>query len=120
MTGSGDLSLIEPSENQKRAAAIFQLNQGTPKDVGNGTQLDRVIAVGEGIQYQFTLTQLSSDDIDPAEFHDFIYETSRPQICSNPQLVGFFDTKAGFVEYQVSDRNGAAIAIIRLDQSDCE
>ena len=60
----------------------FQLNQGTPKDVGNGTQLDRVIDVGKGIQYQFTLTELSNDDIDPAEFHDFIYETARPDICS--------------------------------------
>ncbi len=120
MTGSGNLSLIEPSEEQKRAAAIFQLNQGTPKDVGNGTQLDRVISVGEGIQYQFTLTQQSSNDIDPTEFHDFVYETARPQICSHPQLVGFFDTQAGFVEYRISGRNGVAVATIRFDKSDCE
>ena len=120
MTGSNNLSFIEPSEEQKRAAAIFQLNQGTPKNVGNGTRLDRVVAVGAGVQYQFTMMELSRDDTDAADFHDFIYETARPQICSHPQLVGFFDTKAGFVEYRVYDRNGVLLTDIRFDKSDCE
>ena len=119
MTDSG-LSMIEPSEEDRRAAAIFQLNQDTPRDVGNGTQLDRVVAVGEGIQYQFTLTQLFSDDINPAEYHDFIYEASRSQICTNPRLVGFFDSEASYIEYQVSDQNGVLLTVIRFDKSDCE
>jgi hypothetical protein len=120
MTVSDDLCLVERCEEQKRAAAIFQLNQGTPKDVGNGTQLDGVIAVDDGVQYQFTMTELSSDDIDPVEFRDFIYEFARPQICSHPKLVGFFDTKAGFVDYRISDRNGTFLTSIRFDKSDCE
>lgn len=120
MTGSGDLSVIEPSDEQKRAAAIFKLNHGTPKDVGNGTRLDRVVAVGVGVQYRFTMMELTSDNTDAADFHDFIYETARSQICSHPQLVGFFDSKAGFVEYMINDRNGAFLTEIRFDKSDCQ
>ncbi len=120
MTGSGNLSFIEPSEKQKRAAAIFSLNQGTPKDIGNGARLDRVLAVGEGVQYQFTLMELSVDDTDASDFQDFIYENARPQICSHPQLVGFFESKAGFVEYRVNDQNGVHLTDVRFDKSDCE
>lgn len=120
MTGSGDLGFIAPSEEQKRASAIFQLNQGTPRDVGNGTQLDRVIAAGDGIIFHFTMTQLSNSEIDKTDFHDFMYETARPQICSNPSLVEFFDTEAEFIEYRVSDRNGAEITENRFSGLDCE
>jgi len=120
MTGSGDLSLIEPSEEQKRAAEILRLNQGTPRDVGNGAQLDRVIGAGDGVLYFFTMTQLSGDEIDVAEFRKFVYETARSDICSNPKILGFFDTEAGFIEYRVRDRSGVAISTIRFDKSDCE
>ena len=120
LTGSIDLRFIEPSEEQKRAAAIFQLNQGTPKDLGNGTQLDGVMAVGEGVQYQFTLTQLSSDEVDSADFHQFIYETSRTQICSHRELRVFLITTVGFVEAKYSGRDGAEITVVRFSKSDCE
>ena len=120
MTGSGDLTVIEPSKQQQREAAIFRLNRGTPKDVGNGAQLDRVVSVGDGVQYQFTMMAFARSDIDVEEFHDFMYETSRAQICSHPQLVGFFDTEAGFVEYKIGDRDGVFLTKIRFDKSDCE
>ncbi len=120
MTESGDLSLIEPSEEQKRAVAIFQLNQGTPKDVGNGTRLDRVLVVGEGVQFRFTMMELSSAEIDAAEFHDFIYNSARPQICTHPQLSGIFGVKAEFVEYRIDDQNGVFLTRVRFDKTDCE
>jgi len=66
------------------------------------------------------MMELSSADTDAADFHDFIYETARPQICSHPHLVGFFDTKAGFVEYRINDQNGVFLTEVRFDKSDCE
>lgn len=120
MNGSSNLSLIEPSEEDKLSAEIFRLNLGTPRDVGNGTRLDGVVASGAGVQYQFTMMELSIDTTDATEFHDFIYETARPKICSHPQLVGFFDTKAGFVEYHINDRDGVFLTDIRFEKSDCE
>ena len=65
-------------------------------------------------------THSSSADIDAADFHKFIYETSRPQICSRPQLHQFFESEAGFVEAHYRAKDGATITTVRFDKSDCE
>ena len=93
MTGSGDLSLIEPSEDLKansadrqRSAAIGQLNQGLPRDLGNGTQLNKILADDSGLYYQFTLIELSNDEVGAADLSQLSYESSRPRVCSQPQV----------------------------------
>ena len=120
VTVTGDLSMIEPSEREKRAAAIYGLNLGTPKDVGNGTQLDRVSASGEGVLYQFTLTQISSTEIDAVDFHDFVYRTSRPQMCSHPELRKFIETEDGFVEAEYRGNDGGFVTKMRFDKAACQ
>lgn len=119
-TGTGDLSMIEPSEEDKRGAAIFRLNLGTPKDVGNGLQLDRVSSSDGGVLYQFTLTQLASTEMDAADFHNFVFETSRPQMCSHPELRTFIEAADGFVESEYHGNDGVFVTSIRFDKVACQ
>jgi hypothetical protein len=119
-TGSGDLGVIEPSEKEKREAAIFRLNLGTPKDIGNGVQLDRVSSSGNGVLYQFTLTQLASSEIDAADYHGFVFETSRPQMCSHPDLRSFIDSEDGFVEAEYRGNDGVFVTSMKFDRAACQ
>jgi hypothetical protein len=127
MTGSGDLSLIEPSEDLKmdaavrqRATAIGQLNQGLPRDLGNGTQLDKILADDDGLYYQFSLIELSSDEVDAADLSQLSYESSRPRVCSQPQIWKFRNTEFGFIESEYRSSDGIVVMTVRIEKSNCE
>ncbi|MEM7028925.1 MAG: hypothetical protein AAF629_04985 [Chloroflexota bacterium] len=119
VTGVGDLGFFEPSDQQKRSAAIFQLNLERPKDLGNGMQLDQVSSSGNGVVYQFTLTQVSSSQVDTGDFYNAVFETSHSQICSQPDLRAFINEDGGFVEAAYLGNDGVFITSIRFDESTC-
>ena len=119
-TGVGDLSIIEPSKKQHREAAIYELNLGTPKDVGNGLQLDRVMSMEDGVLIQFELMQLASTDVNAAEFHDLVFEASRRQMCLHPDLRSFIDAEDGSIEAQFRGNDSVLITSMRFDQAACQ
>jgi len=119
MTGAGDLSVIEPSTEQEIAAVVFQLNRDTPRDLGNGTRLDGVRLVDGGMQFKFTMTELSSDQIDAEDFHSFVFETSKAQICAHPQLREILESTRKFVEADYAGSDGTWIAAVRIKLDSC-
>ncbi len=119
MTDANYVKVFEPTDEDRRAAAAYQLNRGLPRDLGNGTRLEGVTAVSGGIQFQFTMLEFSGSEIDPAELHDFVYETSRNDVCSNPQLLAVLVEDRMFVEAQYRANDGGFLTSVRIDQTSC-
>ncbi len=119
MTGIGDLSLIEPSVEDKRAAAARYFNQSAPKDLGNGTRLDSVQSIRGGMLYEFTLTELTSDEVNTADFRDIVYEASRLQTCEHDQLRALLESDDVFVEAVYRGSDGGIVTKFRIDKESC-
>lgn len=119
MTGAEYVKVFEPTARDRLAAAAFQFNQDTPRDLGNGTRLDAVSVVGDGLIFEFTLLELSLAEIDPVEFEAVVYQASRDQFCRQPSLRETIVRNDAYVEARYTANDGLFITSIHIDKKSC-
>jgi hypothetical protein len=99
----------EAGFNKELVQIANEFNKSCPMVVDNETQLDNVVALPNNVlQYNYTLMNLSKEDINPEELKAGIEPGILNNVRTNPDMKMFRD-KRTTLAYYYTDKNGAFV-----------
>lgn len=102
------------SINKTMMKAASEINKNCPFMIGADTRLDNTTAMPNNLfHFNFSLVNISIDEIDIETFKQNFYENVRPSIINdgktNPELKAFRDNKIS-MRYSYKDKDGVFIS----------
>lgn len=96
----------------------LQINKQLPMMVDSETRLDTTICAGKHIAYKYTMINLLDKDLDVNAFTNEIKTMRLKDQCRNENMVKMLKLGVQY-SYIYQDRNGALLATININKSDC-
>lgn len=114
--GSSIYHYAEPERQLYRE--IRTINRTAPSWAGEGIRLERVQLDKRDVIYEFTLTNLYANHVDPGKFHDATFSSAKRAVCSNKELMNTLSHGVR-LRYVYRDRNDQPLADLAFEHTTC-
>jgi hypothetical protein len=105
--------------NSSLMNAASELNKKAPMMVDTGTRLDSAIGMNKQLKYNYTAINTLAEDIDVAQFNSTMQTTITNKVCTSKEMEMFMKNGVS-VTYAYNDKNGKQLAVITVEQSQCQ
>lgn len=119
MGRSGDLAHKDADVDEALTKITAQMNRKTPMSVDARTRLDRVSAEpGKHLTYHYTLLDLRSDQISPADFREKVAGPMKERLCAAASMQGFLKNGVS-IGYVYKGSDGKPIGGVTFPSGSC-
>ena len=113
---SNKQDLNESFDSNILQSIVDEINLELPQMIDTETRLDYLSVIGlkTGIDYHYTLVNLSKSDLEIGDINDMLGENVKSFVCESPDMSYFIDNEL-IIKYSYYDKNNTFIESIVLD-----
>jgi len=113
---SNKQDLNESFDSNILQSIVDEINLELPQMIDTETRLDYLSVIGlkTGIDYHYTLVNLSKSDLEIGDINDMLGENVKSFVCESPDMSYFIDNEL-IIKYSYYDKNNTFIESIVVD-----